>query len=335
MKTGAVCHYQKCWPGTTIASARISQMLARRYDFDLIDDVASAEAARGRKYDYVIVVSSAPGFADQELRVIVGELTADAGCYLYAQNDYISAPGTGQISAAHRDRGKDPHLVVWSTIPSVAEGYKWARKESRYVNWNMLTWTPERRRGDPLAVAGGLAYYGAHRRDRVPYFERWLKDADYPVTISTSTRVAGKWRATVGERPRVLGPMSDAVAEMRDLGGCALYAEDQASHRRYMSPANRWYEMLSAAMPIVVEPSALGTLAEAGYRREDLRRWSVGLVEAPRVLVERVLADPEAVAAEQATLWARDYRAELEEQLAAAERLVGLAPVQAGLGLAA
>jgi len=47
--------------------------------------------------------------------------------------------------------------------------------------------------------------------------------------------------------------------------GVTLYIEDDLSHRRFHSPANRFYEALSAGMAILVDNESAGTLRKAGY----------------------------------------------------------------------
>jgi hypothetical protein len=121
--------------------------------------------------------------------------------------------------------------------------------------------------------------------------------------------------------------MVDAIAEMRVLGQVGLYIEDAHSHKVYTSPANRFYEMLSAGVPMLFDRSTLGTFQQAGYDTAQFLPYAPKLDDSNRVeLVQRTLANAAEVADTQQRLWARDYRDELETQLQAAEAKVGLSP---------
>lgn len=331
MTTGVVCHYGKVKTDGLLASGRIARLLADRYGFDLVD---TPEAGRMQTEglenpDYCIVVSSAAGFADPELREAVGELAARAGTYIFVQNDFMTEPA-GQIGTWHERLGKEHSRVVWSTIPSRLLAKRADKERSRYVNWNMLTYQPEK--AGPRTHNPALFYYGAHRRERIPYFKKWLATDEYPVVISTSKRVFGKWRETLNLQnesdagPILRDQMTDVINEMGKYGTVGVYLEDEHSHKVYTSPANRFYEMLSARMPMVIDPSCGGTFQQAGYKPNDIFRFCYGKNFDHVRLVHAALRNAEEMAEVQQKLWARDYRAELEEQIAQAERLVGLHP---------
>lgn len=317
---GVVAHYQKIIPGGITASGRIASLLAQRYGFPIVDSVESLREHEGKRYEYCIVVSSAPGFAPPELRDGVAKLAAQSKEYIYAQNDFIASLSTGQTGKMFAAEGKDPWVTVWSTIPKSVD-WKWGKKTGQYVNFNMLTWDP---RDMPKERGKGLMYYGAHRRERVEYFKRWLDFGTAPATVSTSTRVYKKWQESV-PGAKLVPQMDSVIDEMCALGSLSLYIEDEYSHKHYCSPANRLYEMLSAGMPFVIDRSALGTLEKAGYDANMLRLWAPRFNQNVFTFLTEALDRSEEMAQQQRELMGlRDYRAELEAQICSAEKKVGL-----------
>lgn len=329
MKRVVICHAGKVKDNALLASARIVRYLAERFDADIADDPASMHEADVRHYPYefCIVVSSAFNFSTAEMRDSLGSLVARSGTYVFVQNDYMTEP-SGQIGTAFKALDKAHSRVVWSTIPKRLEAERADKRRSTYVNWNMLTYQPQPEflfKREPAA----LFYYGAHRRERVKYFQAWLGDQHYQNNISTSTRVEKKWRetlGTLGATCSIYPQMDNAITCMGALGTFGLYIEDEHSHKHYTSPANRFYEMLSAGIPMLFDRSVKATFEAAGYDWQKFRRFCPAIGQSPAEFARVAVRDfdPAACAEQQRDLWARDYRAELDEQVAKAAAKINL-----------
>lgn len=313
--TGIVMHYQKCKPGSTLASARIARWLCGRYGFDLMDEPYRSGVENYRdledlpKVDYAFVVSSASGFADPDFREQVGWIAAHAGQYVFVQNDYMTSQA-GQIGKHFDLMGKARSRIVWSTIPSQCKSTRDA-----YINWNRLTWRPQPRE---TPTHFGLLYYGALRRERIKYFKRYFSgDVPYLASISTSTRVSKKWKEFTAENVRLIEPFDDVIVGMQDHQ-MSIYLEDEKSHRHFHSLANRFYECLSAQVPMAIDVSCRGSFGKAGLTFDD--SW---ITRQPRDVVS-LLERSDEVAELQQRRWSRDYMGDLVEDVSKAERNIGL-----------
>jgi len=288
---GIVCHFTKA-DKTTLASARIANWLCDRYGLGLMD---REDLDQVQDYDLAICVSSPSGFASPKLREQIGETCARATRYVFAQNDYMTSQA-GQIGTWFKKLGKDRNQrYVWSTIPRALKN-PW----DTYINWNVLPWKPYDYPQHPFVR--GLSYYGACRKGRIPYFEKFLNSNLYPVTISTTTRGATKFKAicpdAVCEKP---------FEDQKSIGRyqLVLYAEDDYSHRNYSSPATRFYECLGSQVPQVFDASCIGTFDRAGY---NIRPY---VVRTQKEVFEE-LTRSEEIRHEQTQVWFKDYKAELE-----------------------
>jgi hypothetical protein len=95
------------------------------------------------------------------------------------------------------------------------------------------------------------------------------------------------------------------------LCSAGLYIEDERSHSEFHSPANRFYEMLSAHIPIFFDVTTLRMLGQAGiYPHEN---WIAATPEELHRKLTRI--DLRVMRAEQHNLWHADYKLGLAEQL--------------------
>tara|TARA_R110000787_G_scaffold284710_1_gene398742 strand:- start:936 stop:1874 length:939 start_codon:yes stop_codon:yes gene_type:complete len=290
---GIVCHFTKI-DKTTLASARIANWIANRYDFDIIDRPSSEKV---QDYEVAVCVSSPSGFADPELREQVGEICARAKHYVFAQNDYMTSQA-GQIGKHFNLLGKDrTKRHVWANMPHVCKN-PW----DTYINWNMLTWDPQPHK-EP--TVDGLFYYGACRKDREIYFKKYFggeAELPYHGLISTSKRGMNKFRE-VAPYANYIQPFS----ECKELGKykMSLYIEDTRIHKYYNSPANRFYECLSNGVAQIFDVSCIGTFEKAGM---DISPYVVDSKEH----VLDILKQWDKIRNEQYDLWASNYVEQLE-----------------------
>lgn len=288
---GIVCHFTKV-DKTSLASARIALYLARKFGLKVLD---RPNPDLVRDYDIAICVSSPSGFAPEELRQQVGEVCARAKHYVFAQNDYMTSQA-GQIGKWFDKLGKDrSKRHVWANMPHVCKN-PW----DTYINWNMLTWSPQELQEPAI---DGLFYYGACRADRAIYFKKYFGgELPYRGVISTTTRGASKFRETC-PNAEYEGPFDDPVSIARFTA--TLYIEDTRIHRYYNSPANRFYEALSVGTAMLFDKSCIGTFDKAGH---DIRPYVVHNKDD----VVAALVHWEEIRNKQRQEFARNFRAELD-----------------------
>lgn len=279
---------------------RIARFVADALNLPFIHDVASARAYEKRAFDVVFVKYGLPKFSKHRDYALA--LYAQAKTIINLENDYTFIPDVRfRRLAEHKS-----NYERWSTV----EG------RTRYVNWNVLTWMPPSQWAAPLPLPQpsmrGLLYYGAHRAGRVPYFERYLRKAPYPITVSTY-RGGAAFRATCGDKLEIIGPFRnvDQVAHWP----LTLYIEDKASHDLYCSPANRFYECLQFGVAQAIDISAARTLSQGGFT------VPAQFIVEDKQGVKRMLGRWQDVRAKQRQLWHRNFVADqLLPQLRAACR---------------
>jgi hypothetical protein len=197
-------------------------------------------------------------------------------------------------------------MTTWSNIEQSV-----ARFIDSYVNWNMLTYGVVEEAENTARLDDGIFYYGAFRKGREVYFRKYFRDPSLPAYISTSKKNAEKF-AGLGPSVRPVPPMAPLIVGAAQYA-MALYVEDTYTHRVYNSPANRFYEMLSAGTAMVFDKSCLKTFRTAGY---DITPY---IVNNPAE-VKAMLPIWREIALAQAKEWRRDYRAELCAQVDEAHR---------------
>jgi hypothetical protein len=287
-----VIHFTRTTGATTLASAGIALDVAAATGWDLIDDrQTAARALRQGWIDRACFVNSPWAFCD--FRDDAVKLAALAKRRIWAQNDYAIS-----IPAPLRKAGE---FVLWTTVPDQPGLVQ-------YVNFNALTY----RLQPPLNMNSAVAfhrntvfYYGAYRKDREEDFRRYFSPpTDYPMVISCTSRAAGSFRALAPEA-RLMIPCRSVMSEARHYGA-TIYIEDATSHRRYCSPANRFYECLSAGIAIAFDIKTVGTMERAGF---DVRRF---VVEDAAGMARFLRTAPDA-GGEQRAAWAtgRNYRREV------------------------
>lgn len=269
MKTG-IFSFVKVSENSMVASVRIARFLSEKMGIPIISDEGIAS---GKPLDLLIIVNGAYGFSKH--LAALAEAVRVAKRIVWVQNDYtiippkIESQGVSPFRAAFRERhemGK-PHMDFWTTCED------WARftPASLYVNWNALTFDEEY---DPKNVkkrcedanGGELLYYGSFRggggkSSREKYFDRYFKE---PKVLTIISSPAKQFREKYPNCEH-----DEAVREnfYEYLGShcLGLYIEDRMSHERFHSPANRFYEMLSAGLPMVFQPECGSMLRKAGY----------------------------------------------------------------------
>lgn len=291
-----------------IASVRIARFVSEHLRIPVITDDTVGDG----KADLLIIVNGAYAFCKH--LAALGSAIEKAKRVAWIQNDYTIIPpkpvsgAESPFRRAFRQRRADgkPDVDFWTTCED------WTRLTpgSCYVNWNCLTFDEKY---DPKVIkkrrqsAGkDLFYYGSWRggggkSSREIYFDRYFGAPEVPVTISTPAKQFDRYSVTLEP------PMRDALYERLATHGMGLYVEDRMSHDHFHSPANRFYEMLSAGLPMVFQPECGMGLRRAGYDPGQF------FVEKSKDIRRRML-EREDIGQEQRELWS-DKAAEARSTL--------------------
>jgi hypothetical protein len=254
---------------TMVVSTKIARYVADALDLPVVCDESIADQT---DLDVLVIVNGAYGFC--KFLQATAPAIETARRVVWVQNDYTIIPPKPEGGAespfrlAFRKRkfaGK-PHIDYWTTLHDNAT----KTKGSSYVNWNCLTFdhavSEEEVRVRRAERNDEVLYYGAFRNGRQRYFDRYFLTPHVATRISSPSKKFVERYASplITCQDKIAGPLSNYLGRFR-LG---LYLEDKLTHSQYMSPANRFYEMLSAGLPMVFQPECGGMMRRAGYDPE-------------------------------------------------------------------
>lgn len=301
----AIFSFSKPVPNSTVISNHIAIFLQNLLGLPIYYD-ASIRYARP---DILFIVNGAFAFCDclEDLAVAI----LDAERVVWIQNDYTIKPPKmeGDAQSPFRkafvlraEEGK-PSTDYWTTVRPNASKTRF----SEYINWNMLTYADTGMKFNRSPQ--DLFYYGAYRVNRERYFDRYFGYRPFRnITISSTSK---KFVQRYGDRVTVEpGIPRDVFFQALHCHGLGLYIEDPKSHLEYHSPANRFYEMLSASLPMVFQPESQQMLAHAGFDITPFivqNRRDINLAMSTRKSIWRKQRD-----------WHGSYRAGLGVQVAMA-----------------
>lgn len=293
-----------------IASARIARFIGGELGFPItVDDTIADEPL-----DLLIIVNGAYAFC-KHLEAL-GKAIREADRVVWIQNDYTIIPPKHEGEAEspfrkafvyRKESGFTP-TAYWSTC------HQWsALQGSTYVNWNCLTFDAaaadesnvKRRR---KTAGGDLFYYGSYRHgsgrsSRKVYFDRYFTDPKVQVVISSPDKKFLEYQHRAPGKVTVVPKIDADFYDEIGKHGAGLYIEDRKSHDEFHSPANRFYEMLSAGLPIIFQPEAQSMLHRAGY---PISSWMAGT----KLEVQRALEKREAWGREQRECFGEKVHAE-------------------------
>lgn len=278
MSVSVIFSFVKVIEESMVASTRIARFIRDTLGLPTIihDDVISEIGP----IDNLIIIGGAYAFAGSDVLAALGKAIESAGRVVWVQNDFTVIPPKDVSGAespfrkAFRNRhaAEKPSVDYWTTVLPMSKAGTIAKsghrlgERSAYVNWNCLTtrddipFTPFSERSD----ADALLYYGAFRDERTKYFDRYFLKPAIRTVISSPTKKFAERYAECEHLPRI----SDFWATLGSHG-LGLYIEDKRSHVEFHSPANRFYEMLSAGLPMVFQPEAFKMLDQAGFNIAD------------------------------------------------------------------
>lgn len=291
MKT-AVLNFMKCSPNSIVASNRIATYISMLLGCELIDN---KDAIFETKYDRLFVVNGPLAFCD--FREQVQELCVNAKELIWVGNDYaIKMP----------KYIKDREHWVFSAYEN-----KYGFKNHALVNWNQLTFYKNMKISN--GGIAGLTYYGAYRDDREVYFQRYLASKKYPVNVSTSARAKPSFEKI---NPQIQFWNGKDLVPALSKFDTTIYIEDVTSHKVYCSPANRFYESLSAGIGVLFDVNTEHTFDQAGI---DVKKW---IVRDDMDVKGFLKKDPKDLRKAQSVLREVDYQKKLKDEFTAALTLL-------------
>lgn len=288
--------FVKIADNSIVASVRLARFIRDILGFDICWDESVGE----NPAETLLIINGAFAFTGKSTLAALGAAIEAANRVVWVQQDYTIIPPKDESGAespfrkAFRNRfdaGKRP-IDYWTTVEPMSRPGRAASGHivgpgSKYVNWNCLTFdqpmsAPRAFTDRPFGAH--LLYYGSYRKDREAYFRRYLSVPYVPTMISCPTQkffVEGYVDEKISHYDRV----TDNLHSFLGLFGLGLYLEDKKSHTEYHSPANRFYEMLSAGLPMVFQPEAAKQLMKAELDIDDFVVWNAG--EIPKMMEKR------------------------------------------------
>jgi len=280
-KVTNIVYYPANAESKVVAGARLARWLVTRLprgilvDGKTVRDVAAQCENSENAFNVFIVNVPKPMVAHVAAAEV---LVSKARSLVWLQNDYAIQTPTPTTNGAsiftraftHRVREKLP-MWVWTTCE---DRVKHIPTMAKYVNWNCLAIEPMLDMVPP--VSKKMLYWGAYRPGRQKSFARYFdEDSNNPedytdwylekyVRISATPNGASKFMSATKLVSDCFVGIID-VPEGIQKYAATVYMEDEMSHKRYHTPANRFYESLAAGVPMLIDNTAIGTIVKAGY----------------------------------------------------------------------
>jgi len=284
--TTKIFSFVKVVETSMVASVRIARYLQTRTGVPVCWD----ETIGDEPLKNLVIVNGAYAFAGNTILEGLGRAIEQAENIIWVQNDFTIIPPkhTGRAESPFRkafrnryNEKKNP-VMFWSTVrnmtrPGISPSGHLVGEGSRYLNWNVLTMDyPTNMHAEfyDRPFNNCMVYYGSFRKERIPYFDRYFKNPKIPIIISSPSR---KFAENYSSSMITHEPKFEDLRYDLCNYGLGLYIEDKRSHKEFHSPANRFYEMLSAKVPIVFQYESKIMLNQAGY---DVSNWVCDVDEA-------------------------------------------------------
>lgn len=248
------------------------------------------EAIDAEPLDVLLIVGGAYAFSKGDTLERLGAAIQSAGQVIWISQDYTVVPPKDESGAespfrkafrVRSERTGKPSVSFWTTVevmsrPGISPSGHRCGEHSTYVNWNVLTMEigREPKPWEERVSANIMLYYGSWRsgpgtRDRIRYFDRYFLRPGCHTLFSCPTGKAIERYPLLMHETKLTDLLSYA-----GQFGLGLYLEDGMSHKEFHSPANRFYEMLSAGLPMVFQMEAQRMMEKAGYEMSDYILWN-------------------------------------------------------------
>jgi hypothetical protein len=259
----------------------VARFIANELDAPVID---CKKNVLYESFDQLFIVNSNFRFCD--FRPEAELLSQRAKRVIWCQNDYaISIPN-----------GIKPFIKdTWTTVQGKGE----------YINWNRVTfhdWLYKAKK--PINKVPGLFYWGAFREGRRKSFDTYFNTDLYRVNVSTSSTRPTEFRL-LNSKLKMYEPFVNPA----NLSGfeATIYIEDNTSHKVFCSMANRFYEAISAELPIFVDSNCVKTFEQSG-----LKVPPGCIVTTAEDVSNQLNVGVEGLWERQKALWVQDYKEDLK-----------------------
>ena len=233
----------------TMFSHKMAKFLSQFLEIPITwnDDIAKQDI------DLLIMVGGGMPFC-QHLPAL-GKAVLRSTRVAYCVNDYVTTKlpkpdnkAKSPFRAAFRIRAKrkmkPPEL--WSTLDTA----------DHYINWNSIAWEPDRANWNGHST--NLLYYGSWRRNRLEVFDDFFINPAVTTVISNATdRFKNRY-----PKCQHIGSLTPDIVGRAAHYGLGLYVNDHQSISE--PPACRFYEMLSAGLPMVFNATSAAMLRKGG-----------------------------------------------------------------------
>ena len=265
MRVGII-NFTEVKPTSTIASNAIALCVHERFENAVLMDTpqrCTLAHQKGKPFDLLVVVNGVFGFCKFRQQVV--DMVAAHERIVWAGNDFDLCPVPSQLQKVFREK---KHLEYWCAYHMDTPCTGYPKGKYHYVNWNALAWKPLAHKQRKLCE--GLMYYGAFRADRLPYFEKYLHPCSpYRIYCSPpSSKQAHKWFTFHGGM-HFFNANPPAFLETLGSFRTSIYIEDTYTHEQFCSPANRFYELVSARVLVLFDVSCQNTFDTAGISIGD------------------------------------------------------------------
>ena len=204
-----------------------------------------------KKVDFLFIINSSLSFTTQEFRDFIPAQIKKSKIVIYIQNDYLLVP-----RKFWREFNSRP-FIFWSSIKR-----KVVNKDDKFMNFNVITYKPQKR---IAPIKDVLFYYGSCRPNRIDDMRKYLNSKRYKVNISASSGVALKRYNILCPNADCYHDKSESIVDQIQKHKASIYMIDKTTARNLEMPANRFYECLSAGVPILFDSKAELMMKKAGY----------------------------------------------------------------------
>lgn len=246
---------------------------------------------------------------------LLKDLTRRSKFVVSCKNDHNHGSFPSQINQVTRDEGLNIPVVLISTLESDTDGSQKdthiSFSKSMFLNWNQLTYVEM----DSVPwEEDALFYYGAFRKDREKKFQRFFDTEKFRVVVSATSVPAGKKFLEIDPKIEIVQKSLNLMDDIQKYKA-SLYLQDKRNDTKYGCPANRFYECVSAGVPVLFEERSRMTMEKAGFSMRD--DFFVGDSQdlALRLSDDKFLED---LRLEQLTLFRKqNFRQKLDEEFKA------------------
>lgn len=200
---------------------------------------------------------------------LLKDLTRRSKFLVSCKNDHNHASIPTQLNQVTRDEGLGIPVVLISTLEADSNGLQKNTHidfdRSMFLNWNQLTYNEL----EPVPYEeDALFYHGAFRDDRKLKFQRFFDTSKFRVVVSSTSGPAQRKFLEVDPNIEMIPKSLDLMKDLRRYKA-SLYIQDKRNDTKYGCPANRFYECVSAGVPMLFEERSRMTLEKAEIKFEE------------------------------------------------------------------